>query len=161
MFSTISYLCQNFLQLYRKDQYNNLSLIKKTISKPENIFLQAYLNLFDYLPFFKRRSDKLSYLRYWSNKSDSEIISAADKLYVDGEYLEVYKMLNRIQYNNNVDVRWRICRVLYKMSNSDNTPNHVKQNMILEAYGLICQTLDISQNNAEVGEFSVKYKSTL
>lgn len=83
-------------------------------------------------------------------KSVQDVISEADKLYSEGKYLDVYEILNRMQFYENVDVRWRICRVLYKMSSCENTPIAVRENMIMEAYVVISKTLNISQDNAEV-----------
>lgn len=92
----------------------------------------------EYNPF----SEKVSKLnRYWVRQSVPEVIQDADKLFDEEKYLEVYELLNRLKFDNNVDIQWRICRALFKMSCETGVSKVVRSGMIQEAYDLISTTL--------------------
>lgn len=74
-----------------------------------------------------------------------DVVVEADKLYEKGAYLEVYEILNRIKYNDNPEVQWRICRALFKMSVDPNFNPEMREEMISEAYILINLALTLGK----------------
>ncbi|KRT85026.1 Anaphase-promoting complex subunit 3 protein [Oryctes borbonicus] len=87
---------------------------------------------------------------YWMKMSINDIIEKADKLYEKGNYLEVYEILNRIKYNANSEVQWRICRALFRMSVDPTFNPEMREEMISEAYILINLALTIEKNNPNI-----------
>lgn len=108
--------------------------------------LASLLNLMAlYNPFENGRAEK-----YWIPQTYGQLLEEADRLYSEAKYLDVYEILNRIQFYQNVEVQWRICRALYKMSSDEELSSSIRANMILEAYGLIVQTLELEDGHPEV-----------
>lgn len=77
--------------------------------------------------------------------SISDMVEQADKLYEKGDYLEVYEILNRIKYNGNPEVQWRICRALFRMSADPGFGSDMREEMISEAYILINLALTLGK----------------
>lgn len=90
---------------------------------------------FDKLAGRKSPPDKVE--RYWSKKRGEEVIAEADELYEQERYVEVYEMLNRMKFNGNPEVQWRICRVLFNMSMDESYRKGVRKEMIEEGYELM------------------------
>lgn len=97
---------------------------------------------------FNEKTDSAN--RYWIHKTVPEIVAEADKLFEQKKYLEVYELLNRLKFNNSVEVQWRIGRVLFKMSRSDDLSRHIKREMIHEAYDILTAALILGQENPNV-----------
>ncbi|KAF2880564.1 hypothetical protein ILUMI_25602 [Ignelater luminosus] len=103
----------------------------------------------DFRNSVKSNNEKVSKLnRYWVRQSVPEVIQDADRLFDEEKYLEVYELLNRLKFDNNVDVQWRICRALFKMSYDKSVSNVVRNGMIQEAYDLISTSVRLDEGNA-------------
>lgn len=83
--------------------------------------------------------------RHWIRQNVSEVIEDADKDFHQENYLEVYERLNRFKYENNVDVQWRVCRALYKMSCDASLTNKVRDEMIYEAHDIISNAVRLGR----------------
>lgn len=59
--------------------------------------------------------------------------------------MEVYELLNRLRFMQEVDILWRLARVLYKMSNKVEVPADVRWEMTEEAYMLLKMALETGQ----------------
>lgn len=107
-------------------------------------------------------------------------IAEADELFEEDKYLESYNILINsrvysvlyinnnnfiliiinsinisyslilIQNDDNVEIQWRVCRALYKMSRTDIYAKSTKDEMIQDAYDLICEIEKHNSNNANV-----------
>lgn len=114
---------------------------------------QRYLYIFPLFDALRNRKpstnnqndgEKLS--KYWIRQTIPEIVSEADKLFDEDHYMEVYEMLNRLRFTKEVEVLWRIARVLYKMSKQDQITEDVQWEMTEEAYTLLEMALSIGQS---------------
>lgn len=90
--------------------------------------------------FFER-----SVSRYWSSQTLEEVISEADQLFEDEKYLQVYELLNRQKYSGQVEVQWRIARVLYKMSKEQAVSRLVKNEMVREGLDILKASLALGR----------------
>ncbi|KAF5288337.1 hypothetical protein FQR65_LT12071 [Abscondita terminalis] len=100
---------------------------------------------------FIGQNEKISKInRYWAKRSIIEIIDEADNLFLGEKYLEVYELLNRLKFGDNVEIHWRLCRALFKMSCNKNYTHEVHREMIIEAYNLIEAAIQIDPNNANI-----------
>ncbi|CAG9815933.1 unnamed protein product [Phaedon cochleariae] len=91
----------------------------------------------------KHFKDKIQ--NYWANPSIPEILSFADRLYEEEQYLEAYELLNRIRLLKEPEVLWRLARVLYIMSLDKDVTADVKWEMTKEAKKLLTIAVDIGQ----------------
>lgn len=147
-------------QIIRKLTHVTLKNLSHSSYYPKNkiVFNNGYL-LFSYISVFKHLHDKGiekkkfsvdKINRYWSLINVDELIEKADKLFENEKYLEVYELLNRLKYDGNVEIEWRICRVLFKLSTYSEFGKIVRNNMILEAYDLVTKSLNNNPHNSEV-----------
>ncbi|OAD53944.1 Regulator of microtubule dynamics protein 1 [Eufriesea mexicana] len=92
----------------------------------------------------------------WSlktNKGDSEtvittkevVIAKADALYDQEQYQDIYKLLINFKDSGDVEIIWRLCRAMYKMSKITNEVDGRK--LIFEAYDLILDALKIKEDH--------------
>lgn len=132
-----------------------VSLILKSYAVAKLANSKRHLFIFPFLNALRLRKpslekennvDKLS--KYWVRKTIPEIISEADKLFDDEEYIEVYEMLNNLRFSKEVEVFWRIARALYQMSNRAEVTPDVRWEMIEEAYKVLEMALSIGQSKA-------------
>lgn len=93
---------------------------------------------------YKRNSDQYPFYQDW------QAIQLADIHYDKGEYLEAYELLNRAQFAHNIDVLWRLCRVLYKLSRQESTPKCVRVNMVEESYEHVNHALSMDQDDCRL-----------
>lgn len=80
---------------------------------------------------------------HFSTRSREELIEEADKLFNEGAYLEVYELLNKIKYSHFADAQWRISRALFKLASDTSLSLDIRENMIMEAYILMRDTITI------------------
>lgn len=92
----------------------------------------------------KRNSEHYIFYEDW------QAIQLADIHYDKGEYLEAYELLNRAQYAHNVDVLWRLCRLLYKLSRQESTPKRVREDMVKEGYEHINHAISLDDTNCKL-----------
>ncbi|EFA08242.1 regulator of microtubule dynamics protein 1 [Tribolium castaneum] len=85
--------------------------------------------------------------KYWTGKSVDEIIAEADLLFDQGKYLQVYELLNRLKFCNNIEVQWRIGRALFKLSHEHEITEDIRREMIDEAYEIIQSSLTVAENS--------------
>lgn len=120
-------------------------VVKRPVSRNKSYFY--IFSLFNAIrqqkPQFENEAEKFS--RYWVRKTIPDIISEADKLYDDDRCMEVYELLNRLRFMQEVDILWRLARVLYKMSNKVEVPADVRWEMTEEAYMLLKMALATGQ----------------
>lgn len=106
------------------------------------------------IPFYDNDKYKISTNRllynHWGINNREELINVADKLFNEGSYLEVYELLNKIKYSHLADVQWRISRVLFKLATDIELSTEVKENMIMEAYVLMKDTISLGVEDANV-----------
>ncbi|XP_068626733.1 regulator of microtubule dynamics protein 1-like [Battus philenor] len=94
----------------------------------------------------------------WSKpatKSDKKddiimIIEKADKEFDSGHYEDCYQTLNISKLQDNVDVRWRLCRALYNMAKDSKYDLNYRKNLITQAYEIIENEITKSQENYAV-----------
>lgn len=92
------------------------------------------------------KSDLERIYRHWGVRTREELIAQADKLFSEGSYLQVYELLNKIKYAHFADVQWRICRSLFKLATDASIPKDIKENMIMEAYVLMIDTVALGDH---------------
>ncbi|KAJ8915108.1 hypothetical protein NQ315_000360 [Exocentrus adspersus] len=88
-------------------------------------------------------------LRYWSRTTLPDTISIADKLFEEEKYLEVYELLNRIRFNEEVEVLWRIARTLYNLSFEKEVTTEERWQMVEEAYQILRMALETGKNASQ------------
>ncbi|KAK9883309.1 hypothetical protein WA026_001489 [Henosepilachna vigintioctopunctata] len=99
----------------------------------------------------KNATSNEKFAKYWPpSKSVEEILEEADRLYEEKNYIQVYEILNRLKYNNNSNVKWRIARVLYQATVDNVLPLDIEREMINEAYELLLEEATIDNKNANV-----------
>ncbi|KAI4456402.1 hypothetical protein MML48_8g00010868 [Holotrichia oblita] len=89
----------------------------------------------------------------WTNMTVKEILDEADNLYAQGDYLEVYEILNRIKFNDDPEVQWRICRALFRMSVNSSVNPEMREEMISEAYTLMNSAANLAKDNPYVNKW--------
>ncbi|VVD04160.1 unnamed protein product [Leptidea sinapis] len=70
------------------------------------------------------------------------VIEIADKLFDSGKYEECYKLLIGSQDQNNIEIKWRICRVLYNMAKDPIHSKEHKKDLICRAHDIISGELE-------------------
>lgn len=96
----------------------------------------------------ENQSDHEKLSKYWIRKTIPETILEADKLFDEERYLEVYELLNRLRFSKEVEILWRIARVLHKMCKKDEITADVRWEMTEEAYNLLEMAMSIGQSKA-------------
>ncbi|XP_022916857.1 regulator of microtubule dynamics protein 1 isoform X1 [Onthophagus taurus] len=131
--------------------------LKKKFSSPPKVVLFAFSLLWlDPFGIYEKLTSSLDNEKspkgnmYWQKMTPDQLVDEADKLYSRGEYLQVYEILNRMRYNGNPEVQWRICRVLFKMSGDEKFSSNMREEMISEAYILINMALSLDDSNANI-----------
>lgn len=136
-YPTFKNLC-NYRRIFKSAQ--NYKMMTRTKTQLTALQILSFISfLKQYSPFYEK-VDKSN--RYWLRQSVPEILEDADNLYLKEEYVQVYELLNRAKFNNNVEIQWRICRVLFKMSCQENLSKQVRSGMIEEAFNLISMVMD-------------------
>lgn len=93
---------------------------------------------------------KRLFYNHWGINNYDELINVADKLFNRGLYLEVYELLNKLKYNNNANVQWRISRVLFKLSSDNTLPIDIRESMIMEAYVIMNDTISLGIEDSNI-----------
>lgn len=125
----------------------------KTIG--DKVIKLQFLTLFKTITNFGTPSnaeDKIT--KYWTGKTVDEVIAEADILFEEGKYLEVYELLNRLKFCNNIEVQWRIGRALFKLSCQENIKEDIRKEMIQEAYEIIQTTLHADGNSSKIHKWA-------
>ncbi|XP_072944341.1 regulator of microtubule dynamics protein 1-like isoform X2 [Epargyreus clarus] len=94
----------------------------------------------------------------WPSKINTEnkitlkttILDNADKIFENGRYEECYNLLISCKEEHDVEIKWRICRVLYNMSKDQKYEASYKKKLISRAYQIIASELDSNWNNHAV-----------
>ncbi|XP_059046625.1 regulator of microtubule dynamics protein 1-like isoform X2 [Achroia grisella] len=76
-------------------------------------------------------------------------LEKADILFENGHLEECYDLLAYYK-DNNVDVQWRICRVLYNMSKETKYDKTYRKELIMQAYNIISEQIVNNQAHFEV-----------
>lgn len=92
--------------------------------------------------------------KYWLGKSIEEVIDEADDLFNREKYLDVYELLNRLKFCSNTDIQWRISRALFKLSCENTFKEHIRKEMIEEAYEIIMASLKSAEDSACVHKWA-------
>lgn len=145
------------LQKYTSSNQNLIKLIsyKNIVFELKKLNQNKYTSLshaiiFRFILFDSITNSNDVFARYWTNKSIDELIEEADNLFEAGHYLQVYEILNRLRHYGNIEIHWRVCRTLFKLSSCENVPNNIRERMIIEAYNLIKETMKLDENHPEV-----------
>ncbi|CAK1601928.1 unnamed protein product [Parnassius mnemosyne] len=88
-----------------------------------------------------------------SNEIQEDInkgLEEADKEFDNGRYEDCYNTLIKSKFQNDVDVKWRICRVLYTMSKDSKYDQSYRKDLIKQAYDIIAYELPNSGDNYAV-----------
>ncbi|KAK1132705.1 hypothetical protein K0M31_014085 [Melipona bicolor] len=80
------------------------------------------------------------------------LIAKADALYDQEQYQEIYKLLINYKNSEDVEIIWRLCRAMYKMSKTSNEVDGKK--LIFEACDLIFEALKIKENHWSVHKWA-------
>ncbi|KAL3274121.1 hypothetical protein HHI36_015535 [Cryptolaemus montrouzieri] len=89
--------------------------------------------------------------RNWPpHRTMEKILEEADQLYEEEKYIQVYELLNRLKYNRNSNVKWRIARVLYQTTATNNLPLDMKKEIIQEAYELLLDEATEENTNSYI-----------
>lgn len=101
------------------------------------LYILAFIkNLRDYLPLVEPQSEEKVF-KYWVRHTTPETIAMADKLFEDERYVEVYELLNRIRFSDEVEVLWRVARALYNISFDRGVTREERWQMIEEAHEML------------------------
>ncbi|CAH1376395.1 unnamed protein product [Tenebrio molitor] len=131
-------------------QHDNLKNISDKVVKLQ--FLSVFKAITNFGAVSDNVEDKIS--KYWLGKSVEEVIDEADVLFNQGKYLDVYELLNRLKFCNNVEVQWRIGRALFKLSCQNSINEEVRNEMIHEAYEIIMASLNTVEDSAKVHKWA-------
>lgn len=90
------------------------------------------------------------------NKDESEIqittkevlIAKVDALFDQGDYKSIHDILSKYEDSKDVDILWRLCRAIYKMSEMASDVEARK--LIYKGYDLISKALDIQEDHYAV-----------
>lgn len=91
-------------------------------------------------PFRKEKQEDENLLkveRYFEQKNMQQLLTQVDKLFNEGKYIDVYEKLNKLKFQNNGQISWRISRVLYHMSLDSSITDSARRAMVFEAHDLI------------------------
>lgn len=107
----------------------------------------AGLLLFSFSLFpFKSKKDELSE----EEKIEEEkkrVIARADELYKQNKYKDVRELLEEYRESSEVELLWRLSRVLYNMSQEIATTPEEKKHLIFEAFDVISRSLALDETN--------------
>ncbi|XP_014275118.1 regulator of microtubule dynamics protein 1 [Halyomorpha halys] len=84
------------------------------------------------------------------NELEEEIkvkIKEADLLYKQNKYKEVYDLLKQYEESSEVEVLWRLSRVLYNMSQEHDMKPDEKKALIFESFDIISRSLALDETN--------------
>ncbi|XP_017883500.1 regulator of microtubule dynamics protein 1-like isoform X2 [Ceratina calcarata] len=73
------------------------------------------------------------------------LIAKADALYDQEKYLEIQQLLSNYKDSGDVEIIWRLCRAMYKVSKISNEVDAKK--LIFEAHDLILDALKIKEDH--------------
>ncbi|KMQ93166.1 regulator of microtubule dynamics protein 1 [Lasius niger] len=76
------------------------------------------------------------------------LLAKVDALFDQGDYKSIYNLLSNYKDSKDVDILWRLCRAIYKMSEMASDVEAPK--LIYEGYDLICIALDIQEDHYAV-----------
>ncbi|XP_044252668.1 regulator of microtubule dynamics protein 1-like [Tribolium madens] len=138
----------NVIKLFSFHHDNLRNLGDRVIKLQFLTFLKAITN-FGSAPNVE---DKVT--KYWTGKSVDEIIAEADILFDQGKYLQVYELLNRLKFCNNIEVQWRIGRALFKLSHEHEITEEIRREMIDEAYEIIQSSLTTAENSPKIHKWA-------
>lgn len=68
---------------------------------------------FNLFGVFNKEPELPRQCRYWLIENLPDLLEEADKLYYEENYLEVYELLNRLKYQDNVEVGCMIMRYFF------------------------------------------------
>ncbi|XP_011555169.3 regulator of microtubule dynamics protein 1 [Plutella xylostella] len=119
---------------------------RKSISRRHNILFPPVLTA---LAFFWPIKSKQSIEGSQKNQSQT-ILAEADKLFENGHYEQCYQLLSSDGVDNDVEIQWRICRVLYNMSKDPKANENSKKSLIARAYLVISGILEDNYNHFAV-----------
>ncbi|XP_023946540.2 regulator of microtubule dynamics protein 1 isoform X1 [Bicyclus anynana] len=80
----------------------------------------------------------------------SSILDTADGTFEMGRYEECYNILTNVQNEKDIEVKWRICRVLYNMAKDSKYDEQYKKDIISQAYDIIAPEVDQNWDNFAV-----------
>ncbi|XP_022117500.2 regulator of microtubule dynamics protein 1 [Pieris rapae] len=71
-----------------------------------------------------------------------EVTSVADTLFENGKYEECFKLLSSTEDQNNIEIKWRVCRVLYNIAKQPKHDQAHRDELISKAYSIIAEELE-------------------
>ncbi|CAG4965071.1 unnamed protein product [Colias eurytheme] len=78
------------------------------------------------------------------------VIEVADRLFESGKYEECHKILCGYEKQDDIEIKWRLCRVLYNMAKLPKYNQEYKCELITKAYNIIAKELDTHWDNFAV-----------
>ncbi|XP_061708733.1 regulator of microtubule dynamics protein 1-like isoform X1 [Cydia pomonella] len=142
--ATTRFVAVQFLLKYRKLQQNNVLLRKNFQQKMP---IHGFLNI-----------PLLMGALFWKSQAQSSdpkknavcaTLDHADQLFENGHIEECYQYLKNCQ-NNDVEIQWRLCRVMYNMAKETKYEKSYKRELISEAYHIISGILKDNYDNYAV-----------
>lgn len=76
-----------------------------------------------------------------------EIAAKADELYKVNKYKEVRELLETYRETSEIELLWRLSRVLYNMSQEIGVPPEEKKALIFESFDIISRSLALDETN--------------
>ncbi|XP_030752099.1 regulator of microtubule dynamics protein 1-like [Sitophilus oryzae] len=92
--------------------------------------------------------DKEKIAKYWQNEPLGDVIEKADQMLKEGQYMEVYEMLNRLKYSQDLGVIWRTVKALYNISLNEDLTVDVRKIMLQEAYDILMKSATLGDGKA-------------
>ncbi|XP_047528593.1 regulator of microtubule dynamics protein 1-like [Vanessa atalanta] len=78
------------------------------------------------------------------------VTEIADKMFETGKYEECYNMLIKYKIQNDVEIKWRVCRALYNMAKESKYNKKIRKELILQAYNVVAEELETNPDNFAV-----------
>ncbi|CAH2102618.1 unnamed protein product [Euphydryas editha] len=78
------------------------------------------------------------------------ITEMADKTFETGKYEECYNLLIKYKMQNDVEIKWRICRALYNMAKDPKYNEKIRKELISQAYDIIVEDVKTNSHNFAV-----------
>ncbi|XP_075971714.1 regulator of microtubule dynamics protein 1-like [Anticarsia gemmatalis] len=85
-----------------------------------------------------------------ATRSPISVLNTADNLFENGHYEQCYALLKGYEDEPDVEIQWRISRVLYNMSKELKYDTKYKQELLVQAYQVISKQLESHDNHYAV-----------
>ncbi|PSN47216.1 hypothetical protein C0J52_07884 [Blattella germanica] len=121
----------------------------RSCCKPKPVTWLSFLALTQAFTIFRSAESSKPDTTPIAPKAFENILSEADELYDENKYSELLDLLYPYKDTENVEILWRLSRVMYNMSKQESSKEE-KKHLVFEAYELIERALQLSETHFAV-----------